>query len=118
MNESTIGWIGAVRSSRQPLRGFLRMRDFLNAIKSLPHPEERPKGASRRTHGREQPFVSILSLPLELAGGAGRRPLGANPEPLGDLRHGRKVDLRRPRPGENAGDVEIGNRELVAKQVG
>jgi hypothetical protein len=43
VNESTIGWIGAVRSSRQPLRGFLRMRDFLNAIKSLPHPEERPK---------------------------------------------------------------------------
>jgi hypothetical protein len=26
------------------------MRDFLNAIKDLPHPEERPEGASRRTH--------------------------------------------------------------------
>ena len=28
----------------------LRMRFFLNAIKNLPHPEERPAGASRRTH--------------------------------------------------------------------
>jgi len=28
----TIGWISAVRSSRQPLRGFLRMRSFVNAI--------------------------------------------------------------------------------------
>jgi hypothetical protein len=26
------------------------MRSYLNAINNLPHPEERPKGASRRTH--------------------------------------------------------------------
>src|SRR5882672_6648579 len=26
------------------------MRNFLSAIKDLPHPEERPQGASRRTH--------------------------------------------------------------------
>jgi hypothetical protein len=28
-----------MRPSRQPLRGFLRMRNFLYAIKGLPHPE-------------------------------------------------------------------------------
>ena len=28
----------------------LRMRDFLNAIDSISHTEERPKGAFRRTH--------------------------------------------------------------------
>ncbi len=28
----TIGWISAVRPSRQPLRGFLRMRSFVNDI--------------------------------------------------------------------------------------
>jgi hypothetical protein len=38
-----------VRPSRQPLRGFLRMTFFVNAIKNSRHPEERPKGASRRT---------------------------------------------------------------------
>jgi hypothetical protein len=27
VKELTIGWIGAVRSSRQPLRSFLRMRN-------------------------------------------------------------------------------------------
>jgi hypothetical protein len=41
-----------VRPSRQLLRSFLRMRDFLNAIKGFPHAEEHPKGASRSTHGR------------------------------------------------------------------
>src|SRR5882672_4496311 len=43
-------WIGIARPSRRPLRGLLRMRIFLNAINNLPHPEERPQGASRRTH--------------------------------------------------------------------
>jgi hypothetical protein len=47
----TIGWICAVRPSRQLLRSFLRMRDFLNALKGFPHAEEHPKGASRSTHG-------------------------------------------------------------------
>jgi hypothetical protein len=36
----TIGWTSAVRPSRQLLRSFLRMRDFLNAIKGFPHAEE------------------------------------------------------------------------------
>jgi hypothetical protein len=39
VKELKIRWIGAVRPSRQLLRRFLRMRDFLNAIKDLPHPE-------------------------------------------------------------------------------
>jgi hypothetical protein len=37
-----VGWSSAVRPSRQPLRGFLRMRTFLNAMKDLPHSAERP----------------------------------------------------------------------------
>jgi len=45
----TNGWIGVVRPSRQPLRGFLRMRRFVNAIDDKPHAEERLKGASRST---------------------------------------------------------------------
>jgi hypothetical protein len=49
----TIGWISAVRPSRRPPCGLLRMRDFLNAIKGFPHAEEHPKGASRSTHGRD-----------------------------------------------------------------
>jgi hypothetical protein len=48
--EMARGWISAVRPSRQPLRGFLRMRTFLTAIKNIPHAEERLKGASRSTH--------------------------------------------------------------------
>src|SRR5260370_9281739 len=43
-------WIIAVRPSRRPLRGLLRMRNFLTAIKERPHAEEHPKGASRSTH--------------------------------------------------------------------
>jgi hypothetical protein len=39
----TIGWISVARSSRQPLRGFLRMRNSVNAIKDFPHAEERPR---------------------------------------------------------------------------
>jgi hypothetical protein len=38
-----------VRPSRQPLRGFLRMRIFLCAITSVPHAEEPPSAASRST---------------------------------------------------------------------
>ena len=33
------GWISAVRSSRQPLRSFLRMRKLLNAINHVLHAE-------------------------------------------------------------------------------
>jgi hypothetical protein len=62
VKELMIGGISVVRPSRQPLRGFLRMRALLNAISNLPHAEERPlrdaacggssgqAGASRSTH--------------------------------------------------------------------
>jgi hypothetical protein len=43
-------WVGAVRLSRQPRRGFLRMTRIRNPIKGLRHGEERLKGASRTTH--------------------------------------------------------------------
>jgi hypothetical protein len=33
--------MGALRPSRQPLRGFLRMRSFFNIINRLPNAEER-----------------------------------------------------------------------------
>ena len=36
--------------SRQPLRGFLRVRRCINAINDTPRAEERPRGASRSTH--------------------------------------------------------------------
>ena len=59
-----------MRPSRQPLRGFLRMRALLNAISNLPHAEERPlrdaacggssgqAGASQSTHS---PAAALLS---------------------------------------------------------
>jgi hypothetical protein len=49
VRKSTIAGINIVRPSRRP-RGLLRMRNFINAIKGLPHAEERQKGASRSTH--------------------------------------------------------------------
>jgi hypothetical protein len=85
VTESTIGWISAVRLSRQPppvlawgrlcpeeppqvafrRGGFLRMRTFLNAINDSPHAEERLQGASRSTHGVDagagSPSSAILS---------------------------------------------------------
>ena len=65
VKELAVDWISAVRPSRQPLRGFLRMRTFLNVINSLPHAEERPDGASRSTHdvvaGASFPPSPILS---------------------------------------------------------
>ena len=56
------------------------------------------------------------SFPLELAGGAGGRTLGAILEPLGEFREGGEVDLRWARPGKDAGDVEVGDGELPAEQ--
>src|SRR6516164_7752102 len=47
VKELSIGWISAVRPSRQPLRGFLRIRNFLNAIDVVPHAEERPPSRRR-----------------------------------------------------------------------
>src|SRR5438477_6697061 len=39
--------LSIVRPSRQPLRGFLRMRFFLNALKEVPHPEEARSAVSK-----------------------------------------------------------------------
>src|SRR6266404_3299953 len=62
VKELKLGWTNAVRPSRRPrslssgrpkagpVGGLLRIRNFLNAIKDIPHPEDRLKGASRRTH--------------------------------------------------------------------
>src|SRR6516162_3741178 len=66
-----IGWISAVRPSRQPLRGFLRMRSFLNSINVSPHDEddeERPTGSvskhAPRPSSRYAGASSILSQAL------------------------------------------------------
>ena len=37
--------------SRQPLRGFLRMRVFLNALTEIPHPEEARSAVSKDAEG-------------------------------------------------------------------
>src|ERR1700730_16463339 len=58
------------------------------------------------------------SFALELAGGAGGGTRGAILEPLGELRKSGKVDAGRARPGEDAGNVEIGDGEMVAEQIG
>src|SRR5437667_1639989 len=57
-------WISILRPSRRPLRGLLRMTFFLNAIKELRHPEERPEGASRRTHNGFAACLSQLARDL------------------------------------------------------
>ena len=67
VKELTIGWISAVRPSRQPPRGFLRMRPFLNAINNIPHAEERLKGASRSTHNIDAVPRSLASAILSHA---------------------------------------------------
>src|SRR3984893_12621951 len=61
---------------------------------------------------------SPISFPLELAGGAGGRALGAVLQPLGSLWERRHIDPGRPRPGEDAGDVEVGDGEIAAEQMG
>jgi hypothetical protein len=57
----------SARPSRQPLRGFLRMRTFLNVINDIPHAEERLKGASRSTHNIDAAPRSLPSAILSQA---------------------------------------------------
>jgi hypothetical protein len=84
VKELASGWIDAVRPSRQPppvlawgrlcpeeppqaasrRGGFLRMRTFLNALKDIPHAEERLKGASRSTHDVDAALRTIPSHAL------------------------------------------------------
>jgi hypothetical protein len=64
-------WINAVRPSRQPLRGFLRMTEIINAIKGLRHGEERLKGASRTTHSiGAVPNAEVIDLFTRFFAGA------------------------------------------------
>jgi len=68
------------------------MRKFHDAIKGLPHPEERPVGASRRTHKRFAVLFDTLDMPkrrsllavaaatLLALSGCGWAPLYADPE--------------------------------------
>jgi hypothetical protein len=54
------GWLDQHRESFETaLRCLLRMRDFLNATKGLPHAEERLKGASRSTHSLPAAHLSL-----------------------------------------------------------
>src|SRR5712691_5338961 len=50
----------ALRPSRRPLRGLLRMTFFFNAIINLRHPEGPAQRASRRTHDLAAAYFSIL----------------------------------------------------------
>src|SRR5712671_1930489 len=57
VRELTLGWIDAVRPSRRPLRGLLRMRDFFSSINDIPHAEERRRA---RLEGRTTSMQRIL----------------------------------------------------------
>src|SRR5207253_9425014 len=65
---SLASWISAVRPSRQPAPRLPQDEGFPNAINGVPHPEERPEGASRRTHRGFAADVarvpSVRSVPL------------------------------------------------------
>src|SRR5262249_44263557 len=108
VRKSTIGWTRSVPPSRRPLRGLLRMRNFLNAIKGTPHAEERPKGASRSTYGRNAAFFrGINQFPDTSIGGkyAGNRavrgdPLGAIHAPPQTRSGLRGADYQDPRRGD------------------
>src|SRR5437867_2484238 len=86
----------------------------------------RTKSTATRTSGTAAPSTSrVLSAvrsaiwsALQVARGARRRPFGAALEPVGHFRDVRQVDARRPRPREDAGDVEVRDREMLAEQVG
>jgi hypothetical protein len=94
VKELTIGWISAVRSSRQSPRpepppqvasqrgDFLRMRNAVKAIKDLPHAEERPpvlrSRRERRLEGarleaREDADAVLAGAPLLISSYARKR---------------------------------------------
>ncbi len=59
--------IGAVRPSRRPRCGLLRMTFFLNSIASLPHPEEARSAVSKDARSYSSGFLfacSVLSILL------------------------------------------------------
>src|SRR3954468_14475517 len=55
---------------------------------------------------------------LQIAGGARGGAFGAALHPVRRLRHVRDIDPRRPRPGQDARDVQIGDGEMLAEQIG
>src|SRR6516164_2509718 len=76
-----------------------------------------PNASVCRRDTRAFDIAPSRSFPLQLSSVACCRPLGAVLEPLADLREGRHVNLRRTRPGEDAGDIEVGDGEAVSEQV-
>src|SRR5438128_5867915 len=97
--------------------GVLSAMAFLPPMKGLGSaiPPSPSASASRRV-SRVVAIASPL-FALQLPRAAGGRSLRAVFQPLGEFWHGRHVDLRRPRPGEDAGDIKVGDREIVTEQV-
>src|SRR5713101_1350086 len=58
VKELTISWMSALRPSRRPLHGLLRMRDFPNAINHIPHAEERMRARLEARTMLMQPIPS------------------------------------------------------------
>src|SRR3981189_3508352 len=56
------GCTRTVRASRRALRALLSMRDTIDGIKKIPHPEEAAKRPSRRTH-RADPACGVRISP-------------------------------------------------------
>src|SRR5258708_13671978 len=64
------------------------MKDSMNAIQRLPHPEERPTGASRRTQPTEAAGLAdaVFPGPAEAGEGVALRPVfAADPALVADL---------------------------------
>jgi len=54
--------IGALRPSRRPLRGLLRMRNSFNAIKIAPHPEEARSAVSKDARPFCRKWIVVTAL--------------------------------------------------------
>jgi hypothetical protein len=54
------GWISTMRPSRRPLRGLLRLRNFLNAIKNSPHAEGAHRARLEARTASMQSFFPVL----------------------------------------------------------
>src|ERR1700676_3494068 len=91
--------ISAVRPSKRPLRGLLRMRCFLNAIKLIPHAEEPPQAASRSTQdGNAAPSRAavaerVLAQEIEITPAVGLQDLAAVEPGIAALGHRRRCGL-------------------------
>src|SRR5438128_7011010 len=70
VKKSRMGWIDTVRPSRRPLRGLLRMRNFLNVIKGFPHAEGAQRARLEARTTAMQPISFIFAM------GTGRSLMG------------------------------------------